>query len=67
MDFMPARASYVAADADPTTAASMKTDATAIDTMILDLLAMFSPPENIGVVFREEILKIVPLSWQLEP
>jgi hypothetical protein len=35
--------------------------------MILDLLAMFSPPEKIGVAFREEILKIVPLSWQLEP
>jgi hypothetical protein len=63
---MPARDSYVAADAE-LTAASMKTDATTMDTMILDLLAMFSPPEYIGIALREEILKIVPLAWQLEP
>ena len=37
-DFMPARELYVAASVDPTTA-SMKTDATTIDTMILNLLA----------------------------
>jgi hypothetical protein len=65
MDFMPARASYVAADADPTTAASTKTDATAIDTMNLDLLAMITPPEKIGIALREELLKIVPLARQL--